>query len=73
MATGPKQAVYKERPLSEALADPKDIEAAENRPTEDQIKDYHKDNPPSKSDVKGDQTVAVAEQPETPAPDAQQG
>lgn len=32
---------YAERPLEEALADPKDIAAVEDRPTEDQIKDYH--------------------------------
>lgn len=41
---------YAERPLEEALADPKDIEKVEDRPTEDQIKDYHADYPTLKTD-----------------------
>lgn len=36
---------YVERPLEEALASPKDIEKAEDRSPEDQIKDYHQKNP----------------------------
>jgi hypothetical protein len=32
---------YKERPLEEALANPKDIAAEEDRATTDQIADYH--------------------------------
>lgn len=42
---------YKERPLKEALAKPKDIEKAEDRGP-DQIEDYHKKHPtlkPSKA------------------------
>lgn len=36
---------YKERPLSEALADPKDIAKVEARADKDQIEDYHQKHP----------------------------
>lgn len=36
---------YEERPLEDALADPKDIAKIEDRATEDQIKDYHQKHP----------------------------
>ena len=55
---------YKERPLAEALADPKDIEKAEARATVDQIETYHQDNP-TLSLPKNVQK-AVDEVPETP-------
>lgn len=53
---------YAERPLEDALADPKDIAAVEDRPTEDQIKDYHEKNPTLK--VKKAVEKAVEEQHE---------
>lgn len=36
---------YAERPLKDALASPKDIVKAENRPEQDQIEDYHQKFP----------------------------
>ena len=60
---------YKERPLAEALADPEQVTAYENRQP-DQIADYHQTHPtlkPSKAhdatppvDATGDDTVAAA-------------
>jgi hypothetical protein len=44
----PKVAVvdtYKERPLAEALADPEQVKAYENRATTDQIADYPEKHP----------------------------
>lgn len=41
--TQAKVGKYEDRPLEDALADPKDIAKAENRQP-DQIVDYHKDN-----------------------------
>lgn len=40
---------YPERPLDEALADPEDIKAYENRPEKDQIEDYHEKHPTLKA------------------------
>lgn len=55
---------YEERPLEEALANPKDIEKVEDRPTEDQIKDYHKTHPTLKRDKQVEAVVAEQQNPD---------
>lgn len=48
---------YPERPLDEALADPKDIAEVENRPEKDQIEDYHQKHPTLKTDKKVEEAL----------------
>lgn len=42
---------YAERPYEKAVRSDEEHAAAENRPQQDQIKDYHKDHPTLKTDA----------------------